>query len=236
VLSTNQKGAIAELKVAAEASAAGVHVLRPMQEHGRYDLAFEIGGRLLRVQVKSGALIRDGSVVAVNLQGSRCTPDGYVRSWYSADEIDLLAVYCGQLDRCYLLPRELAVGRRTAWLRVRPALNGQRACLNIAAEYEFRGAVAQLEERLTGSQEVRGSNPLSSTVPVPGAVSVGCHEFRNRFGHYLEQAAAGTSIEISRRGRPYARLVPAAPVDMCPEMAADSKGGPGVADRPLEVA
>ena len=39
----------------------------------------------------------------------------------------------------------------------------------------------------------------------------GCHEFRNHFGHYLEQAAAGHEIEISRRGRPYARLVPAQP-------------------------
>jgi prevent-host-death family protein len=36
----------------------------------------------------------------------------------------------------------------------------------------------------------------------------GCHEFRNHFGRYLEQAAAGHEIEISRRGRPYARLVP----------------------------
>ena len=61
---------------------------------------------------KWGALIRDGSVVAVKLEGSRCTPGGYVRSSYAEDEIDLLAVYCGELDRCYLLPRELVVGRR----------------------------------------------------------------------------------------------------------------------------
>ncbi len=50
MLSTNHKGALAEMKVATEAFEAGVPVLRPMQEHGRYDLAFEIGGRLLKVQ------------------------------------------------------------------------------------------------------------------------------------------------------------------------------------------
>ena len=82
--------------------------------------------------------------------------------------------------------------------------------------------------------EVRGSSPLSSTPP-PVAVHVGCHEFRNRSGHYLEQAATGTDIEISRRGRPYARLVPAT-LDMCPEKDAPAKGTLGVADRPLEVA
>jgi prevent-host-death family protein len=40
---------------------------------------------------------------------------------------------------------------------------------------------------------------------------VGCHEFRNHFGYYLERAAAGEEVRISRRGRPYARLVPAEP-------------------------
>ncbi len=53
--------------------------------------------------------------------------------------------------------------------------------------------------------------PLQIPTP-PAATQVGCHEFRNHFGYYLEQAAAGTAVEISRRGRPYARLVAAAPI------------------------
>ncbi len=48
----NAKGAIAELKIATAATCLGVPVLRPMTERGRYDLAFEVGGRLLRVQCK----------------------------------------------------------------------------------------------------------------------------------------------------------------------------------------
>lgn len=59
--------------------------------------------------------------------------------------------------------------------------------------------------------EVRGSSPLSSTqdAAAPDPVSVGAHEFRNRFGYYLERAAGGAEVAISRHGRPYARLVPA---------------------------
>jgi hypothetical protein len=53
--STNQKGSIAELKIAAAAAELGVPVLAPMTEHGRYDLAFEVGGQFLRVQCKSAA-------------------------------------------------------------------------------------------------------------------------------------------------------------------------------------
>jgi prevent-host-death family protein len=61
--------------------------------------------------------------------------------------------------------------------------------------------------------EVRGSSPLSSTADVVSAPieTVGAHEFRNRFGIYLDRAAAGGEIQISRHGRPFARLLPAAP-------------------------
>jgi prevent-host-death family protein len=38
---------------------------------------------------------------------------------------------------------------------------------------------------------------------------VGAHEFRNRFGHYMERASAGADILIRRHGRPFARLGPA---------------------------
>ena len=51
-------------------------------------------------------------------------------------------------------------------------------------------------------QEVAGSSPAGST-------SVGAHEFRNHFGWYMERAAAGEEIAVTRRGKPYVRLVAA---------------------------
>jgi PD-(D/E)XK endonuclease len=111
VLSSNRKGAIAETKIAAAATELDVPVLRPITEHARYDLAFEIGDEILRVQCKWGALDKDGALIKVGLRSSWCTPTGYEQRQYNADEIDLVAVYCGDLDRCYLLPHELAIGR-----------------------------------------------------------------------------------------------------------------------------
>jgi prevent-host-death family protein len=213
VLSTNRKGAIAEAKIVAAATELGVPVLRPLQEHGRYDLAFEIGDKILRVQCKWGGLNDDGAVIKVNLTSSWCTPHGYERRFYEDGEIDLVAVYCGDLDRCYLLPHELLVGRRAIWLRCKPPKNGQRACLNPAVDFEFPGAVAQLVEHLNGIQRARGSSPLSSTSPPPPpeVLRVGAHEFRNHFGYYLEHAADGHEVLVSRRGRPYVRLIPVEP-------------------------
>jgi prevent-host-death family protein len=43
--------------------------------------------------------------------------------------------------------------------------------------------------------------------------TVGAHEFRNLFGHFMERAAAGEEIRITHRGRPRARLVPPDPSD-----------------------
>jgi prevent-host-death family protein len=210
VWSTNRKGAIAEAKIVAAATELGIPVLRPVQEHGRYDLAFEIGDGILRVQCKWGSRDEAGAVIKVSLQSCCLTPAGYVRTPYAPDEIDLVAVYCGDVGRCYLLPSALACGRTCIHLRLVPPKNHQRACINLASDFEFDGAVAQLEEHRHGMARVRGSSPLSSTSSSnpPKVVRTGSNEFRNHFGHYLERAAAGDQIHISRHGRPFARLMP----------------------------
>jgi prevent-host-death family protein len=212
-MDTNRKGAIAEAEIALAAIRLGIPVLKPLAEHGRYDLGFELAGRILRVQCKWARLDKAAGVIKVGLHSSWLSPQGYVRSSYTEDEIDLVAAYCGDLDRCYLLPASLVAGRREIYLRVSPPRNAQRACINLASDFDFDGAVAQGNERSAGSRKVVGSNPTSST---PTAVDVGCHEFRNHFGYYLERAAAGDEIRISRRGRRYARLVPAEPVQPAP--------------------
>jgi prevent-host-death family protein len=207
----NDRGNVAELAIATEAARLGLAVLKPLTEHERYDLVLGVAGRLLRVQCKWGS--RRGDVITVRLESSYHSPTrGYVTTTYDDSEVDAVAVYCGELALCYLLPIKLVSGRGSVTLRLSPARNMQRAALNSAAEYEFRGAVAQLEERVAGSDEVRGSSPLSSTSvasdPAPALEEVGAHEFRNRFGLYMERAAGGSEFLISRHGRPLARLGP----------------------------
>ena len=46
----DQKGGIAELAIAWEATKLGIGVYKPMIEGGRYNLIFDVGPRLLRVQ------------------------------------------------------------------------------------------------------------------------------------------------------------------------------------------
>jgi hypothetical protein len=217
---TNEKGNVAELAIALEAAKHGLPVLKPLTEHERYDLAVGIAGRLVRVQCKWAK--KSGDVVSVHLSSSRRSPGGFVRNRYSADEIDAIGAYCEELDACYLIPIEIVSGQWALQLRLVPARNGQRAALHFAEQY-LLGAVAQLEERRHGMAEVRGSSPLSSTPDAAAAptIEVGAHEFRNHFGYYMERAAAGSEINVSRRGRPYVRMCAAAAGFKDPTFVAD---------------
>ncbi len=202
----NLIGNIAELKIIAEIASLGVPVLRPVTEHERYDLVIQIAGTFIRVQCKSAPLYRD--VVCIRTQSTRRGPSGFVRRPYTASEIDAIAAYCPDLDCCYLVPIEAVSQTRQITLRRTPPKNGQRACLNWATDYELPGAIAQLGERLRGTQEAAGSSPASSTSSTP--IELGVHPYRQRFGWYMERAAAGESFLLTRRGKPYARLLPAA--------------------------
>jgi hypothetical protein len=159
--STTHKGSITEMVIATEALKAGVCVLRPMAEGGRYDLAFEISGRFVRVQCKTGTL--NGDVITASTRTCRHTPRGYVRTTYDSSEVDAIAIYCPDNGGCYLVPLADVGGRGNLHLRLAPARNNQEFAITYAAPYAFPGAIAQLGERLTGSQEVAGSSPASST-------------------------------------------------------------------------
>jgi hypothetical protein len=106
---------------------------------------------LLRVQCKLARRV-DG-VLSVSLQTSRYTPRGYVRTSYTAREIDAVGVYSPHLNRCFLLPIDDVAGRRAIHLRVDPAKNNQAERIKWARDYEFAAVMRRLREaRLEATQ------------------------------------------------------------------------------------
>ena len=167
MLTTNQKGAIAELAVTSAAIRLGVGVFRAVADE-RYDLVLDIGTRLLRVQCKTAAL--NGDVLVIRCYSCRRTAVGMLNRSCRREEIDAVAAYCDEFDRCYLIPIERVDGLTTIRLRLAPAKNNQARRINWAKNFEFAatlgpdGAIAQLGERLAGSQKVAGSSPAGSTL------------------------------------------------------------------------
>jgi PD-(D/E)XK nuclease superfamily protein len=167
VLTTDQKGAIAETAIAHEAVKLGFDVYKPINEGTRYDLILDIDWRLIRVQCKWAS--RHGDVLVVRAYSCRRTAHGLLRRAYTAQEIDAFAAYCAERDRCYLLPIECFPQQRQIQVRLGPTKNNHQLGVDWARDYEFaarlerpQGAVAQLGERVAGSHEVRGSSPLGS--------------------------------------------------------------------------
>jgi PD-(D/E)XK endonuclease len=167
-VTTNQKGAIAELAITMAAVRLGVDVYRPVAEGGRYDLIFDLRGRLARVQCKWAPLV--GDVILIRCDSCRRAPEGLRARKYAVGEIDAYAAYCAEVDRCYFLAYEEFGGRRQIGLRISRTRNNQNLGVNWASTYEFEatlppsGAVAQLGERLAGSQKGTGSSPVGSTL------------------------------------------------------------------------
>ena len=199
----NLKGNVAELKIAAEAARLGIPVLRPMTEHERYDLVFELAGEFKRVQCKWARSkrrcrpgpIRDRIAAAETASSGRNTPLTRSMRW------PRIAPNSMNVSTCQ---STLIEGTGAANLRLAPPRNGQRAALHFAADYRL-GAIAQLGERPAGSRRSWVRAPLA---PLPPPVTVGAHEYREKLGWYMERAAAGESFLITRRGKPYARLSP----------------------------
>ena len=181
-LTPSQKGAAAEAAIAAAVVELGLTVLRPLCEGRRYDLVIDLEPELLRVQCKLAQHL--GAVLSVRVSTSRYTPQGYLTTSYTADEIDAIGVYSPELRRCFLIPIEHVSGRRVTHLRLDPSRNNQAERVKWARDYELAamigglrqrqveatatipqtrlGAIAQLGERVAGSDEVVGSSPTSS--------------------------------------------------------------------------
>src|SRR5207302_1784915 len=105
------KGKRSEAKILGELVEAGKSVLSPWGEE-RYDLALDEGGRLVRIQCKTG-ILRNGCVdfKTCIMDIRRPLGDGGYHG-----QIEAFAVYCPQTRQAYLVPIEAVPGPTLARL------------------------------------------------------------------------------------------------------------------------
>ena len=168
MLSTNQKGIVAETAITHACAKLGLGVSRPLNDE-RYDLIVDIGDRLLRVQCKY--VRRHADVIVVRLYTSRRDRDGLLNRRYERGEFELFGLYCPDNDTCYALLADDFVQFRIIHLRLAQSRNNQLARISWARDYEFgatlrrlQGPIAQLGERKSGRLEAAGSSPAGSII------------------------------------------------------------------------
>src|SRR5437899_6382612 len=91
VLTTNQKGLLAETAIIHECVKRGIGVARPLDD-APYDLILDLGPKLIRVQCKWA--VRRGGVVVIRTRRCRRGRVGHIHRSYGAHEIDAIAAYC----------------------------------------------------------------------------------------------------------------------------------------------
>lgn len=125
----------------------GVQIALPVCEGGRYDMMAEIEGRFFSVQCKTA---RIGHGVALFMTSS---PQRGQTAWRSyKGEVDLIAAYCKDMDKCYLVEVEQAPGCAIQ-LRTELARNGQTSGIRMAADYELGTVVERLRSKVRAANE-----------------------------------------------------------------------------------
>jgi hypothetical protein len=143
-LTTDQKGAVAESAIVLAAIKLGVRVFKPMCDGERYDLIFDLGDELMRVQCKSAVLRASASVLAIPCYSARRSGTGFVKRPYCDGEIDAIAAYSSDLDRCFFIPFSEIPGRTCVQLRLLPSRNNQRLGINWAEQFDFTARLTAL--------------------------------------------------------------------------------------------
>jgi hypothetical protein len=147
----NRIGAISQSEIMNAVVAAGKVPLAPVFHVRPYDFVIEEQGQFLRVQCKTGRLIRGAVCFRPHRLRAARRETGWERrvTDYRGD-IDLFGVYCPETGAVYLVPIKDVAPSRVCSLRVSPAKNNQSKKIRWANNYLVKPLEAQpsIEERL----------------------------------------------------------------------------------------
>ena len=131
-------GDLTELTVATEAVKAGYNVLFPFGDRERYDMAIDVGGCILCVQVKTCAINKWGSGFTIDCRTGNHKDGQLVKHHYTSDEVEYMATAFE--GKAYLIPIEECYATKT--LRFKASVN----CKNVswAQDYELSKVLGEV--------------------------------------------------------------------------------------------
>jgi hypothetical protein len=134
-MDTKEIGELSEAKVLVELKSLGFTVSTPFGDNAKYDLIFDDGSSLHKVQVKTGRL-KDRGVVSFNTATRGHNTDNTYQKEYTEEDIDVFVVYCPQNENLYAVDVEDAPNSSMS-LRVEEPGNGQTKGINMAEDFRL---------------------------------------------------------------------------------------------------
>jgi PD-(D/E)XK endonuclease len=105
-MDTKLKGDIAEQAVVLHALKRGWGVLRPVGDRLPYDLVFDIGSRLVKIQVKAAWLDLPSGNYVVDNRRTKTNRRQMLRAPYQTSDFDFAIAYIAELEVFYIFPSE----------------------------------------------------------------------------------------------------------------------------------
>ncbi len=109
-MDTKLKADIAESAVTTELLKRGFSVLHPVGDRLSYDLAVDLGGRLLRIQVKSAWYDANAKCYVVDARRTKTNRRRMLRKHYGADDFDFAIIYLSDRNAFYVMPVSIFCG------------------------------------------------------------------------------------------------------------------------------
>lgn len=106
-MDTKLKADIAESAAVTELLRRGFSVLQPVGDRLPYDLAIDLNGKLLRLQVKSAWLVDSKDYFAVDVRRTKTNRRIVRRERYSDDDFDLAMIYIDAKKIFYIMPAKV---------------------------------------------------------------------------------------------------------------------------------
>ena len=103
-MDTKLKGDVAEQTAILQALKRGWGVLRPVGDRLAYDLIFDVGGPLLRIQVKSAWFNPKTHNYVVDTRRTKTNRRVMKRAFYAVSDFDFASVYLPALDISSIFP------------------------------------------------------------------------------------------------------------------------------------
>ncbi len=108
-MDTKQKGDIAEQAVVLQALKQGWGVLKPLGDRLPYDLVFDIGGSLVKIQVKSAWFDAKRVNYVVDTRRTKTNRRQMLRENYKLGDFDFAVIFIEELEVFYVMPCEVFV-------------------------------------------------------------------------------------------------------------------------------
>lgn len=131
---TKEKGDLGVMEIMLDLTKKGYKIFTTISEHLPFDFAAFKDNKFYKIQAKYRSLTEEGCV-PVPLRTSWSDKNGTHNQFYDKNDIDFIAVYCPETDKCYYVHIKNFSNSSEILLRVNKPKNNQKKGVRMADDY-----------------------------------------------------------------------------------------------------